>query len=386
MSLPSPTADALEQSERLTARVIGAIREAGGWIPFSRYMELVLYTPGLGYYSSGTQKFGPAGDFVTAPELTPLFGQALAKQVAQILRLSAAHVIEAGAGTGLLAADLLLELEQLGCAPESYGILDLSGDLRARQRETLQTRAPQLLERVYWLDELPQRFSGAVVVNEVLDVMPFHRIVSREDGLYERGVALDENGGLCWRDVPASDVVTCAAAALDLPVPERGEYVTELDLAASAWVREWAPRLDSGVLLLIDYGYPRSEYYLPSRSSGTLQCYYRHRAHGEPLQWPGLCDITTFIDFTAIAEAAYDAGFDVLGYTTQATFLINCGILEYLARRGPETGEDYIRASRALQRLITPNEMGELFKVLALGKGVEEMLLGFSEGDRLHTL
>ncbi len=385
-SLPPPSADALEQSGRLTTRIIAAIRDAGGWIPLSRYMELALYAPQLGYYSSGTQKFGPAGDFITAPELTPLFGQALAVQVAQIMRASAPRIIEAGAGTGLLAADMLLELERSGCLPEYYGILDLSGDLRVRQRDTLNSRVPHLLSRVHWLDDLPERFCGAVIANEVLDAMPVHRIVSRADGLYERGVALDEAGALCWRDAPAPHAVACAAAALELPVPEQGEYVTELNLAAAAWVSEWAARLDRGVLLLIDYGYPRDEYYLPSRSNGTLQCYYRHRAHGEPLKWPGLCDITAFVDFTAIAEAGYDAGLDVLGYTNQAAFLINCGILEHLARRGPETGADYIRASRALQRLITPQEMGELFKVLALGRGGDDVLLGFAQGDRLHAL
>lgn len=386
MSLPQPSADALAQSDRLLALLRDTIQAAGGWIPFARYMELALYAPGLGYYSGGAQKFGPGGDFITAPELTPLFGQALAAQVAQVLRVSAPQVIEVGAGTGLLAADLLLALEQTGCTPESYAILEVSGELRARQAATLAEKVPHLQARVTWLDTLPETFSGVVIANEVLDVMPVHLVVSQAEGLFERGVALDGQGALVMADRPASEAVLCAAGALDIPAPEEGEYLTEVNPAANAWVGEWARRIDQGVLLLIDYGYPRAEYYLPSRASGTLQCYYRHRAHNEVLLWPGLNDITAFVDFTTVAEAAYDAGFEVLGYTSQASFLFNCGVLDCLARRGPEGSEDYVRAARAVQRLTTPQEMGELFKVLALGKGVEEPLLGFAKGDRLHML
>ncbi|MFN3984900.1 MAG: class I SAM-dependent methyltransferase [Rhodocyclaceae bacterium] len=386
MNLPPPGADALAQSDALHARLCAEIHAAGGWLPFSRYMELALYQPGLGYYSGGARKFGAGGDFITAPELTPLFGQALAAQVEQVMRASAADVIEAGAGTGLLAADLLLELERRDCLPERYAILELSGELRARQSDTLVQRAPHLADRVCWLDALPARFSGVLVANEVLDVMPVHVIASRADGLYERGVALAPQSRLNWADSAASGAVLEAARALDLPVPASGEYVTELNLAGRAWVAEWARRLDVGALLLIDYGYPRAEYYLPSRASGTLLCYYRHHAHADPFLWPGLNDITAFVDFTAIAEAAFDAGLDVLGYTSQASFLFNCGILDALARRGDQTSPGYIRAARAAQRLTTPQEMGELFKVMALGRGLSEPLLGFARGDRCHTL
>jgi SAM-dependent MidA family methyltransferase len=386
MSLPQPSADALEQSTRLVETITAVIADAGGWIPFSRYMELALYAPGLGYYSGGARKFGPGGDFITSPELTPLFGQALAAQVEQVMRASVPVVLEVGAGTGLLAADLLLELDRRGCLPESYAILEVSGELRERQFDTLAAKVPQLASRVHWLDTLPQRFSGALIANEVLDVMPVHLVVTRDAGLFERGVAVDEHGTLRWADSPAGGAVAEAAAALALPRSDRAEYVTEINLAARAWVAEWAARLDCGALLLIDYGYPRAEYYLPSRSNGTLLCYYRHKAHGDPFLWPGLNDVTAFVDFTAVAEAAFDAGLDVLGYTNQAAFLFNCGVLECLARRGPEQGADYIRAARAVQRLTTPQEMGELFKVLALGKGIGEPLLGFMRGDRLHAL
>jgi SAM-dependent MidA family methyltransferase len=389
-SLPTPSPDALDQSARLLERIEAEIAAAGGWLPFSRYMEIALYAPGLGYYSGGARKFGPGGDFITAPELTPLFGQALAAQVEQIMRASADEIIEVGAGTGLLATDLLLELERRGALPQRYGILELSGELRERQFDTLAQQAPHLASRVTWLDALPDAFSGAVVANEVLDVMPVHLIVSRAEGLFERGVAFapDAAGTLAlrWADTPAHGAVAEAASALALPVPQCGEYVTELNLAGRAWVAAWAERLRRGAMLLIDYGYPRAEYYLPSRSGGTLLCYYRHHAHGDPFLWPGLNDITAFVDFTAVAEAAFDAGLHVHGYTSQAQFLFNCGVLQCLERRGPREGADYIRAARAVQRLTAPQEMGELFKVLGVSRGIAEPLLGFMRGDRLHAL
>lgn len=386
MNLPTPAADALAQSARLVDLIRAEMTAAGGWISFARYMALALYAPGLGYYSGGARKFGAGGDFITSPELTPLFGQALAAQVAQIQATSTPHVIEVGAGTGLLAADLLLELERRGCVPDRYDILELSGELRERQFDTLATRAPHLAGRVRWLDGLPERFSGVLIANEVLDVMPTHVVVARGGRLFERGVSLDEAGVLRWADAEAEGRVLEAATALDLPMPQEGEYVTELNLAGRAWVAEIAERLELGAALLIDYGYPRAEYYLPSRASGTLLCYYRHHAHGDPFLWPGLNDITAFVDFTAMAEAGFEAGLEVLGYTTQAAFLFNCGILDCLARRGPETSADYIRAARAVQRLTTPQEMGELFKVLALGRGIDLTLVGFTRGDRLHAL
>lgn len=386
MNLPPPTSDALAQSARLTEQVRSEIVAAGGWISFARYMELALYAPGTGYYSGGARKFGAGGDFITSPELTPLFGQALATQLEQIQAASSPHVIEVGAGTGLLAADLLLELDRRGSLPQRYDILELSGELRERQFDTLADKVPHLAGRVRWLERLPERFSGALVANEVLDVMPAHLVVARGGRLFERGVAIDGDDVFRWADVEAAGRVLDAAVALDLPMPEAGEYVTELNLAGRAWVAELASRLQCGALLLIDYGYPRAEYYLPSRASGTLLCYYRHQAHGDPFLWPGLNDITAFVDFTAVAEAGFEAGLEVLGYTTQAAFLFNCGILECLARRGPETSADYIRAARAVQRLTTPQEMGELFKVLALGRGIGLPLTGFTRGDRLHTL
>ena len=386
MSLPTPSDEACAQSDALLARLRTRIAEAGGWISFADYMHQALYTPGLGYYSGGAHKFGAAGDFITAPELTPLFGQALAQQVAEVLAQSAPQVLEAGAGTGHLAADLLLALDRLGCAPVQYSILEVSGELRQRQADTLRARAPALADRVRWIDQLPERFSGAVVANEVLDVMPVHLLAWRAGEVFERGVSTTADGALCWADRPADARLRAASDTLNAPMPVDGEYVSELNLAGPAWVADWRQRLDTGALILIDYGYPRAEYYLPSRSNGTLLCYYRHHAHGDPFLWPGLNDITAFVDFTAVAEAAFEAGLNIYGYTSQASFLYNCGVLELLAERGDQTKPDYIRAARAVQRLTAPQEMGELFKVMAVGKGLAEPLLGFRRGDRLHGL
>ncbi len=386
MDLPQPSDDALAQSTALTARLQARIAHGGGWISFADFMHDALYTPGLGYYSGGAHKFGAAGDFITAPEITPLFGQALAAQVAEITAQSAAEVIEVGAGTGHLAADLLLALEAVDQPPLRYRILEVSGELRARQRDTITQRAPALAACVEWIEDLPDSFSGAVVANEVLDVMPVHLLAWRDGTIFERGVAIGDGGDFAWADQPAGDRVQAAADALNVTIPASGEYVSELNLAAPAWIADWAPRLNKGAIVIVDYGYPRAEFYLPSRSSGTLLCYYRHHAHGDPFRWPGLNDITAFVDFTAVAEGAFGAGLSIYGYTNQARFLFNCGILDHLAARGEQTRPDYIRAARAVQRLTAPHEMGELFKVLAVGKGLTEPLLGFRSGDRLHAL
>ncbi|MBI4984602.1 MAG: SAM-dependent methyltransferase [Rhodocyclales bacterium] len=380
-SLPTPSPDAQDASRALCARIADEIVASGGWMSFARYQELALYAPGLGYYAGGSHKFGADGDFVTAPELTPLFGHALARQVAQITAASAPAVLETGAGSGRLAADLLLGLDALGSAPQRYLILELSGELRARQRETIAREAPALAERVAWLDAMPESFAGCVVANELLDAMPVQVLAWREDGLKERGVGLDAAGQFVWRERPADARLAAAAAELGVAAP----YVGEVALAARAWTAEWGHRLTKGALLLIDYGLPRREYYHAQRSDGTLRCHYRHRAHDNPFWWPGLSDITTHVEFTAIAEAGHGAGLDVLGYTAQATFLMNCGIGDLLAARQARGG-DTTKALGAIQVLLAPGEMGELFKVIALGRGMDLPLLGFARCDRLHAL
>lgn len=386
MNLPEPSPDALAHSAALITRMAEEIRRAGGWIPFSRYMELALYAPGLGYYGGGAQKFGAAGDFVTAPEISPLFGRTLAAQVAEILPVTAPCVLEAGAGSGRLAADVLLELERLDRAPERYLILDVSAELRRRQRDTLAAAAPRLLERVEWLEALPDAFSGVVLANEVLDAMPVHRLAWRDGNILERGVSLDAEGRLCWREQGAEGAIRTAAAALPPATSAHRDYVSEIGLAARAWVAEWGRRLQRGALLLIDYGFPAAEYYHPQRSMGTLMCHHRHHCLDDPFFHPGLTDVTAHVDFTAMADAGHDAGLDVLGYASQASFLLDCGILDRLAQCGSPDGPAFLRASRAVQRLIAPHEMGELFKVLALGKALQMPLMGWRRGDRVHTL
>ncbi|MDD5176654.1 MAG: SAM-dependent methyltransferase [Sterolibacterium sp.] len=389
VSLPEPSADARAASLELCRHIAAEIAAANGWIPFSRYMELALYAPGLGYYSGGAQKFGAAGDFITAPELTPLFAHTLAAQVEQIMASSAAQILEVGAGSGTLAAELLLELERRGSLPQRYLILELSGELRARQQATLAGRAPQLAQRVAWLDRLPQSFAGLVLGNEVLDAMPVALVEWRDEdnsasqpGIHERGVTLGEQGGFAWATRPAQSALLQAARALAVEAP----YVSEIGLAGRTWIAEFGRILECGALLLIDYGFPQAEYYFPQRAGGTLMCHYRHHAHSDPLWWPGLNDITAHIDFTAIAEAGFGAGLDVLGYTSQAQFLLGCGITEVLSRLPDTASKAYLSEARNVGKLIAPHEMGELFKVIALGRNLKQPLLGFARGDRLHTL
>ncbi len=382
MALPEPDAAARAQSGRLTGLVRAEIAANDGWLPFSRYMELALYAPGAGYYAGGSVKFGQAGDFITAPEMSPLFACSIAAQAAQIMELSRPMILEAGAGSGALAADLLLELERRGSLPERYAILELSGELAARQRATLELRAPHLAGRVEWLSSLPAAWEGVVLGNELLDALPVNLVEWREDGIFECGVGLGPDGGFAWAFRPAAGALLEAARAIDAVPP----YRSEIGLAAAAWVSEWGRLLTRGALLLIDYGFPRAEFYHPQRSAGTLMCHYRNHAHGDPFWWPGLNDITAHVDFTSIAEAGFAAGLDVLGYTSQAAFLMNCGILNLLGRGDPEDGRAFLPQARAVDKLTNPAEMGELFKVIALGRGIEAPLLGFARGDRLHAL
>lgn len=382
MTLPTPDPIALKISAALTEHIAAEIDAAGGWISFARYMELALYAPGLGYYAAGSRKLGAAGDFITAPELSPLFARTLSREIAELLSGSAPHLIEVGAGSGALAVELLLALEALGALPERYDILELSADLIERQRESIASRAPHLASRVHWLNGLPPTFSGVVIGNEVLDAMPAERVCWREEGIFCRGVAREGNAFI-WQDRPAEGALLAAAESLAPGLPR--PYVSEINLAASAWVRGWGSILNRGALLLIDYGFPAAEFYHPDRAQGTLMCHYRHHSLDDPFFYPGLSDITTHVDFTAVAQAAVDGGLEVLGYTSQANFLMNCGVLELMGN-GPDDAKARAQQSHAANMLLSPAEMGELFKVIAVGRGVAGPLAGFMRGDRVHRL
>ncbi len=397
-SLPVPTADALGASADLTAHIRGAIAAAGGWLPFDRYMELALYTPGFGYYSGGARKFGrraeDGSDFVTAPELSPLFAQALARPLAQALAASGTRqLMEFGAGTGRLAAGVLSALDTLGVPFDSYAIVDLSGELRGRQRGTIGMLGDALASRVRWLDALPERFEGVVLGNEVLDAMPV-QLFARTGGIWHaRGVAVGEDGTLHYeaRALDAAGVRlskddAALLAEIDDQVGPEIDYVAETHGAGAAFTRTVCSMLARGAAFFIDYGFPRSEYYHPQRTEGTLMCHYRHRAHGNPFLYPGLQDITAHVDFTGIAQAGVETGADLLGYMSQARFLMNAGITEVLAEIDPADAARFLPAANAVQKLLSEAEMGELFKVIAFSRGIDGTLDAFARGDRSHTL
>ncbi|MDH4234912.1 MAG: SAM-dependent methyltransferase [Gallionella sp.] len=381
-TLPAPSPEAASHSTRLAEFIRRDIAAQGGWISFARYMEFALYAPGLGYYTAGSHKLGEAGDFITAPELSPLFGRALVRQVAEIMAASTPHILELGAGGGKLAADMLAELEALGNLPDSYTILEVSADLRARQQTLLREKLPHLMDRINWLDELPASFSGAIIANEVLDALPVHLVHWHDSALTERGVGVSANG-FFWEERDIRDAVLLNAAR-KIIVPD--DYVSEICLAAYGLINSLAQRLDQGAMLFIDYGFGAREFYHPQRSCGTLMCHYRHHAHDDPFFLPGLQDITAHVNFTAIAECGIDAGLELIGYTNQAFFLINCGIAELLQGASPENIHDYLPLSAQLQKLTSPAEMGELFKVIALGKNIAQPLCGFTRGDLTRML
>jgi SAM-dependent MidA family methyltransferase len=364
------------------------IEAAGGAISFAEYMALALYAPGLGYYATGSQKLGPGGDFVTAPELSALFSRTLARQVADALgSMGGGEILELGPGSGVMAADLLAELERLDRLPSAYRLLEVSPDLRRRQEALLASRVPQLMARVCWLDSLPEApIEGVVLANEVLDALPVQLFCYHRGALYERAVGWDA-GGLVWvdREPPAelAAAVQGLGLAAELTAGEPG-YCSEIRLDLGPWVRALADALARGLVLLVDYGYPRGEYYLPERGAGTLMCHYRHRAHGEPFLYPGLQDITAHVDFTAVAEAAVDAGLTVAGFTDQGSFLVNCGLAEQL-QAGMGSAE-HLALAQQVKTLTLPSEMGERFKVMGLVRGLDGLLRGFERGDRAARL
>ena len=394
-ALPVPDREALAVSQELSTRIAAEIARHGGWLSFARYMEMALYEPGLGYYSNPGQVFGAAGDFVTAPELTPLFGATLARQVSPWLKDPALAgsgqvVLEVGGGSGMLAAQLLNALDNVGHHEVRYLILELSAERREHQRQTLKSLAPGLMDRVGWLETFPESFAGVVVANELLDAMPvqlFEWQADAEAELQEMGVTWVD-GQFAWAPRPADAVLTETVAALRNRLGPEGAqwhspYRSEICPAQQAWMRTLADCMTAGVVMLLDYGFAAPEYYHPQRDQGTLMCHYRHRSHADPFLWPGLSDITAHVDFTALARAATAEGFSLVGYTSMAAFLLNAGLLDELADLPREPESFWFAQAQAVQQLISEAEMGELFKVIAFEKNLREAasVLGFG-GDR----
>lgn len=385
---PRPDPDALALSGQLRTRIEAAIADQGGTLPFDRFMAMALYEPGLGYYSGGLAKFGAAGDFITAPELSPVFSRTIAHQVAECLgHWPEAGLLELGPGNGTMAVEVMLTLERLDCLPERLALLEVSGSLRQVQRERFQADAPHLLDRVVWLDRLPEPGCWIVLANEVMDALPVSRFRIGDDQTVEEAHVSADRDGFGWGWRPASDSLTASVqrlqAGLDQPLP--AGYASELCQPLPAWLGSLADCLRPGVAFLIDYGYPRREYYHPQRHMGTLVCHYRHRAHDDPLWMPGLQDITAFVDFTAAAEAGVEAGLEVLGYAPQAHFLMGAGLDDVLR----EAMQDAERAPLAVQQakqLTLPGEMGERFQVLAVGRDYPGQPRGFRFFDHRHRL
>ena len=383
--LPIPSAEARAHSTQLMEKLHSMIGAHGGRIAFETYMNACLYLPQLGYYRCGTEKFGAGGDFITAAEESPLFAHCLARFKSRVA--CANQILEVGAGSGKLAAGILAWLAQHNALPDHYFILELSPELRRRQQQTLSASVPKLLERVVWLDDIPDQFSGLVIANELLDAMPVKRFRRKDGKLYEQYVTW-RDGVLCYEDVLASDPrlqarvdELIAAGHIDANSP----YLSEVNFVAEDWLRTLGEKLHAGVVLLLDYGYPRNAYYHAQRQMGTLMCHFRHHAHPDPLILPGIQDITAHIDFTAMADAALDVGMEIAGFTTQGYFLMNMDVLNALDVQQSHTAQ-YVQLANEVKKLTLPGEMGEKFKVLALSKGLEVELPGFESHDLRHLL
>lgn len=382
-TLPAPDEHALRHSELLKAHIEAEIQRSQGWISFERFMEMALYEPGLGYYSAGARKLGADGDFVTAPEISPLFSRCLANQCADVLKvLGGGEILEFGAGSGVMAADILAELAARDALPARYLILEVSADLRERQQQTIRERVPALLDRVTWLDALPAQFVGVVLGNEVLDAIPVARFRMRGEQVNALGVT-SNFGALEISEVHADAELLAAVRAVEKSVGAAlpDGFLSEINLRLLAWMASISAALKRGVVLLIDYGLPRAQYYSADRSSGTLLCHYRHRFHNDPLIYLGLQDIGAWVDFTAVAEAAVDSGLQIAGFCTQAHFLIGNRIDALLAELGQRDLPDRLQLARQTMVLTLPNEMGERFKVLGMTRDFDAPLAGFSVRD-----
>lgn len=398
-TLPPLQSDQQSHVAALHATLAARIRAAGGWLAFADYMDAVLYAPGQGYYSAGATKFGASGDFVTAPEISPLFARAMAHQFADVLAVTGGDVLEVGAGSGRFARVALEELAQLGVLPARYAILEVSADLRARQRDELALAAPAAAGRAIWLDDFPLRHVGVVFANELLDALPCDRFVLRGGRPQRLGVAL-RSGDFVWapraavgadaEDAAWLDEVERTLGGLRAGLPDG--YCSEIAPRVEAWVQSLAERLERGVVILVDYGLPRSHYYHPQRVDGTLRCHFRQHAHHDPFLHPGLSDITAWVDFTRVAEAADAAGLTVAGFATQAAWLLALGIESLAAQSLPDAAGaapvpvQHLAAMQGLKRLLLPGEMGEAVKVIVLTRGWDLPLRGLRLQDLRDSL
>ena len=384
--LPEPDATSAEHSRRVAAHLRERMEEAGGSLSFAEYMQEALYAPGLGYYAAGATKFGAAGDFVTAPEVSPLFGRLLARQCAEVLDQLGGSILELGAGSGRLAVDVLDRLASLDALPDEYLILEVSPELIARQAETIETELPEFRDRVRWVDGLPGGHVGVIIANEVLDALPVERFVRRES---VRQVRVEEDGdGFRFVEADAPPMLQEAVFAIEDDLSralERG-YTSEVSLGAPAWVADLVAALKAGAIFLFDYGLPRRQYYAPDRSDGWLRCHFRHRAHSDPLILPGIQDITAWVDFTAVAAAAVDSGAEVAGFVTQSAFLMNAGLDAEMQSQTDATLEQQLALSEQVKMLTLPGAMGEAFKCLALSKGLDQPPTAIRQADRTYTL
>lgn len=386
--LPLPEAAAIQHSEKLIQYIKTAIQAKHGKISFAEYMDLILYAPNLGYYQAGVNKIGKSGDFITAPEISPLFSQCIANQCRQILaELDSPIILELGAGNGTMASEILIYLEQNNCLPDEYQILELSAELKDKQTQTIQAKCPELANRVTWLNKLPATpINGVILANEVMDAMPVNIFELQDDAVYERYVTW-ENNKFAWQLAASEDEIFLKqvnSIKNNYLTNISGCYFSEINLRLQPWIAELNSCLERGAILLIDYGYPNQEYYHPARSQGTLMCHYRHNSHPDPFVYPGLQDLTAHVDFSQVANAMDGVGLNLAGFTNQASFLLNCGLLDLLSNN--LNPADQYEINQQIKYLTLPSEMGEIIKVIAGSKNLDFALCGFQQFDQRHRL
>ena len=387
-TLPQPDASSAEHSTRCAAYIGERIRDSGGSISFAEFMHYALYAPGLGYYSAGARKFGADGDFVTAPEISSLFGKVLAKQCATVLEIIGdGSVLEFGAGSGRLAVDMLRALSQLGTLPDEYRIFEVSADLQERQQRLLQDEIPELASNVVWLDRMPASHHGVIIANEVLDALPVERFLIKGGAVRQLRVT-DELGEFVFVDEAAPDLLAGAVRTIEADIGTKlpNNYISEISLSAPGWIGDMAGSLQHGFAFLFDYGVSRAEYYARDRNEGWLRCYFRHRAHSDALILPGIQDLTAWVDFSAVASAAVEHGLDVAGYLSQAQFLLGGGLDREVGNMSELPLESQLELSGQIKMLTLPGEMGENVKCIGLARGDIPWPDAFDSADWTHTL